>query len=69
MPVAHDHAATLIATPEAAAILGVSRRTMESWRRQRYGPPWVRLGRRGAVRYRRAEIERWIEQRAEAAAG
>ncbi len=45
----------------AAEILGLSPRTLESWRVTGTGPRFVRLGRR-AIRYRRAELERWISE-------
>jgi hypothetical protein len=44
---------------EAAAILGLSPRTLESMRLRSVGPPFVRVSRR-CVRYRRTELERFI---------
>lgn len=53
----------LIATPEAAAMLGVSTGTLEVWRcTNRYSVPYVRLGR--AIRYSPAALRAWIAARA-----
>lgn len=49
-----------ILTPEqTAALLQVSPRTVEEWRRTRTGPPWHRMGRH--VRYLRREVLVWFE--------
>lgn len=49
-----------ILTPEqTAALLQVSPRTVEEWRRTRTGPPWRRMGRH--VRYLRREVLVWFE--------
>jgi hypothetical protein len=40
---------------EVAARWDISERTLEAWRRQRRGPPYLRIGHR--VRYRLADIE------------
>ncbi|MEO0464939.1 MAG: helix-turn-helix domain-containing protein [Pseudomonadota bacterium] len=48
----------LISTDEAAALLGLSPRTLEALRFRREGPPYVKLGR--AVRYDLGELEDWI---------
>jgi predicted DNA-binding transcriptional regulator AlpA len=34
--------------------------TRVRWRREGTGPPWHRVGR--AVRYRAAEVDRWVEE-------
>jgi hypothetical protein len=49
----------LLTQLEAAAILGLSPRTLESMRLRTVGPPFVRVSRR-CVRYRRTELERFI---------
>lgn len=43
--------------------LGVSPETIRKWRKTGNGPPFVKLGtgRTAIVRYRLAEIERWLE--------
>jgi excisionase family DNA binding protein len=43
---------------EAALLLGVSVSTMRRWRLLGTGPRAVKLG--GNVRYRRADLEQWI---------
>lgn len=51
---------TEILTPEqVAAVLQVSPRTVEEWRRTRTGPPWRRMGRH--IRYLRREVLVWFE--------
>ena len=49
----------MISTREAAKITGLSHRTLEKKRRHGTGPRFCRLG--GAVRYRRSDVEAWIE--------
>ena len=44
---------------ETAARLGVHRQTLWGWRRDKIGPPWVRVV--GQVRYYVADIEKWLE--------
>lgn len=60
------HAATsvididaLLTEAQAAQVLSLSIRTLQSWRVRGSGPLFVRAGR--AVRYRRADIQRWVE--------
>lgn len=45
-----------LSTPEVAEMLGLSVQTLERYRRENRGLPYVRI--EGAVRYRRADIER-----------
>jgi hypothetical protein len=53
----------------AAAILGVSPRTLERFRMTGGGPKWTTVGRRGrGVRYRRDWLDQWLESRAKGAA-
>lgn len=52
----------LLNTEQLALWLGVSTGWLEIGRSQGYGPPFIRLGRR--VRYRRADINRWLQERA-----
>ena len=42
-----------------ADLLGISTRTLQSWRVKGGGPAYTKLGR--AVRYRRVDIDRWID--------
>lgn len=50
----------LLTPAEAAALLGVSVRTLEDWRYRRTGPPWVRLG--GQARYEPSELRRHLDR-------
>jgi len=44
---------------ELAALLRVSATTLQAWRHQRRGPPYVKLSWK-TVRYRRADIEAYL---------
>lgn len=52
----------LLTTKEAAAVLGLSPRTLEGLRRRGGGPPFVVLS-RNAVRYRQGDLRAWVESR------
>jgi excisionase family DNA binding protein len=52
----------LLTPGEVAEILRVQVSTLQEWRRLKKGPPYTRLGHR-TVRYRRAVIDAWLEQR------
>ena len=54
-----------LTTPEAAERLGLSRHTLNVWRRLRRGPAFVRLGR--AVRYSTADLATWARENRETA--
>lgn len=57
-------------TAGAAAYLGVSRKALEQWRARQTGPDHFKLdGRRGLVRYRPADLDRWMESRLVSHAG
>ena len=47
---------------EVAYLLGLDRRTLDSWRLRGDGPRFVRISAR-AIRYRRADLLAWIEAR------
>ena len=55
----------LLNSAETAAILGIKLNTLEIWRIRGNGPTYVKLGSdsRAPVRYRRADVIAWIEQR------
>lgn len=53
-----------LTTVEAADYLGLQRTTLEAWRCRGGGPAFVKLGR--AVRYRRADLDAWIDSRVRA---
>jgi len=49
-------------TPVAARYVGVSAATLRFWRANDEGPRWFHAGER-LVRYRRADLDEWIESR------
>lgn len=51
----------LMTTSEAADYLASTKTTLEQWRARNDGPPFVKMGR--SVRYRRADLDQWIEAR------
>ena len=51
---------------EICAELGVSRRTFAEWRAKRRAPRCIKLP-NGSLRIRRAEYQRWLESREDAA--
>jgi excisionase family DNA binding protein len=53
----------LLTEQELAALLKVSVRTVRAWRIEGTGPPSLRIGR--GVRYRRRDVDTWLEQQAE----
>ena len=52
----------LLTEKETAKILGFSIRTLQKWRSNGGGPRFVRVSAR-AIRYRREDLEQWIEDR------
>lgn len=44
---------------QAAQILGLSVKTLRNWRWQHIGPPFVKFGQRGPVRYILGELLAW----------
>lgn len=48
-------------TPEAAAYVGLSKITLQRFRITGDGPAFIKLG--GAVRYRRSDLDEWLESR------
>lgn len=50
----------LLTQREVAEMLKVAVRTLERWRQDGSGPPFVRVGPR-AIRYRRTAVEQWLE--------
>ena len=59
-------AGDLLSTKETARLLGVQPNTLEIWRVQGKGPPFLKLGdqQRSAVRYLRAALVAWAAKRA-----
>jgi Helix-turn-helix domain len=54
----HSDLDALLREQDAADILCLSVRTLQSWRIRLAGPPFVQVGR--AVRYRRRDLIDWI---------
>ncbi len=48
-------------TRRAAELIGMSKRTLEKWRSEGTGPPFLKLGRR--VLYSVADLEEWLRSR------
>jgi hypothetical protein len=61
MPTNHtfQEADALLREQDAADLLSLSVRTLQSWRIRMAGPPFVQVGR--AVRYRRRDLIAWID--------
>lgn len=60
-----DDPGTLYTPKEAAEYTGYSVRTLERWRREGGGPPFIRKNgpkKRGRIRYRKGDLDTWIEQ-------
>ena len=60
-PLPSDPSALLF-TSEAAFLLGLSPRTLETLRLKGGGPPYISVTKK-AVRYRRSDLDQWIESR------
>jgi hypothetical protein len=57
-----SNAQELLDQDRAAAFLGIRAHTLEVWRTSgRYALPFVKIGR--CVRYKRADLERFVEER------
>lgn len=54
----------LLTIKEVAEYLGIPVTTLYQWRYHRTGPPGLRVGRH--VRYRRSDLDEWIERLVEA---
>lgn len=51
----------LLTTDAAAQYIGVRRKTLEWWRLTGAGPQFIKMSR--LVRYRRSDIDAWVESR------
>jgi hypothetical protein len=57
---------TLVKEQAAAIVLGIELRTLQDWRFNNVGPPYIKYStgsRRGAVRYDMAELMRFVQER------
>ena len=52
----------LLHAEDVAEITGLSVETLAQWRSQRKGIPFVKLS-RNCVRYRQADLDRWLNER------
>ena len=58
------HGRSYLPPSEAAAYLGVTRRTLTEWRRTRRGPRYIRLGGlTGRVRYELSQLDEFMRRR------
>jgi len=57
----------LLTLNQLADYLGVAPKTIVNWRLRGHGPPAYRLAgtTRGPIRFRRRQVDQWLEQRAE----
>ncbi len=53
----------LLRVDQVSDYLGVSTDTLETWRRKGLGPKSIKVGQRH-VRYRRADVDRWLDEQA-----
>lgn len=60
-----EHAMDLLTPDEVAELLRTSPGTLRYWRHVGIGPPSFKLGRR--VKYRRADLEAWVDAQHDAA--
>ncbi|MEM1182924.1 MAG: helix-turn-helix domain-containing protein [Acidobacteriota bacterium] len=56
------HHPLLLSEKEAAKLIGFSVRTLQKWRTEGGGPPFIHVSAR-AIRYQVTDIEAWIEGR------
>jgi predicted DNA-binding transcriptional regulator AlpA len=56
------HSGRLLSAEDLANITGLSIETLAQWRSQRRGIPFVKIS-RNCVRYRQADLDRWLEER------
>lgn len=58
-PAKEESGSDLLSTTEASAVIQITAGTLNGWRYLGKGPDYVKLGRK--VRYRRADLTRFIE--------
>lgn len=47
---------------DAAVFIGVSQKTLQTWRSRRMGPPYIRMARK-CIRYRRIDLQDFVDAR------
>lgn len=57
----------LLTERQVAELLEVSIRTLQAWRMQNDGPPYIKVG--FAVRYDPADLEEWLQARKRVSVG
>ena len=64
-----SHESMILTIDEAAAYRAIPKATLYTWRTRRvgFGPRAVKMG--GCLRYRRADLDAWIVEHLEPAAG
>jgi predicted DNA-binding transcriptional regulator AlpA len=60
--VSNANQSTLVDEREAASILCYSVRALQNWRHRGGGPDFIKVSSR-SIRYRRADLEKWIADR------
>lgn len=56
-----DVAPSYLTTKQTAAYMGISRQRLEIWRCRGGGPPFIKVSGR-LIRYRRVDVDAWLEQ-------
>jgi predicted DNA-binding transcriptional regulator AlpA len=56
----------LVSPNQLAEYTGIPVQTLANWRWREQGPPWLKLGRH--VRYRLADVEKWLDANAQGGA-
>lgn len=47
---------------DAAVFIGVSQKTLQTWRSRRMGPPYIRIARK-CIRYRETDLKAFVDAR------
>ncbi len=58
----NENPVSLLNESQTAQFLGLTIRCLQNWRSRGGGPPYIQISRR-AIRYRRADLEAWIDAR------
>ena len=62
LAIAQPTVGRLLTPEEVSSIVGLSIETLAQWRSQKRGIPYVKIS-RNCVRYRQADLDRWLEER------